>query len=230
MTIVEIAKEAGMHRVSVARLARQGKIPGLERAANGRFKVFDRETVFQWVGAASKKQRHRFRGVQSEPVEVGLKRIRRALAFEKDPSRGPAHEATIHRYEEQERALQSGAVAQVKTCSTADIARTLGVTPQTVRNRARNNRIPGVTKTGRSFRFDQAKAEAYSADKSHHTKLAPSRRISNAIERLERAVTALEEFSEGEGLKGYHPSIQRIANKLNSISNGSILAVGRFEQ
>jgi ribosomal protein S14 len=216
MTVNDIAKEAGMHRVSVARLARQGKIPGLERGSKGRFKVFDREAVFRWIGGTSEKQRHRFRGVQPEPAEVDLRKIRQALAFEKDPCRGQPHEATIRRYEEEERALQAGEVAQSETYSTDDIARKLGVTPQTVRNRARNNQIPGVVKTGRAFRFDRAKAEMYSADRSHHTKLAPSRRASNAIERLEKAVTALQELSKGQGLKGYRPSLKRIADKLNS--------------
>jgi excisionase family DNA binding protein len=202
-----------MHRVSVARLAREGKISGLVRGANGRFRVSDQEAVLRWIGDKLKAQRYRFRGLQCVKNEDVLKDNFRALAFAKDPSRGAVNEEVVRTLEEERRTLLSGKVAQVETCSTADIARMLGVTVQTVRNRARNNQIPGVVKTGRAFRFDRAKVEAYCADKSHHTKVAPSRRVSNAIERLQRAVTAVEELSRREGLKGYRPSLQRIADQ-----------------
>jgi hypothetical protein len=226
MTIKEIAKAVGMHRGSVARLAGQGKIPGLLRGDNGRFRVSDFTALQKWTADVAEAQRHRFRGVQSglDP----LKRIRCAIAFEKDPSRGKPHEATLRKLEEEERALLVGKVPEGETYSTADIARMLGLTSQSVRNRARKGRIPGVVKTGKTFRFERAKIDSYCADRSHYTKEPRSRRVSDAIGRLERAVMALQELSKGDGLTGHRPALQRVADKLNEvICSGSIPAVAK---
>jgi hypothetical protein len=65
VTIQELADQSGYHRVSLARLIRAGKVPGVTRKPSGRTKIEDCHELAIWIAFARHKNNHRFRNVQS---------------------------------------------------------------------------------------------------------------------------------------------------------------------
>lgn len=63
MTIQELADQSGYHRVSLARLIRTGKVPGVTRKPSGRTKIKDCLELAAWIELARIKNEKRFRYV-----------------------------------------------------------------------------------------------------------------------------------------------------------------------
>ena len=212
MTIKEIAGAASMHRVSVARLARHGRIPGLIRGSNGRFNVTDLAKVKTWATEAADHQLRRYANTQPDRDEI--KNLNWTISFARNRGSGPVNEAFVREAELKRDALLRADGASVESYSSGELARRLGISVQTVRNRAKHGRIPGVIRTGRSFRFEKVKADRYCQDLSHRTKEAPSRQVSIVVERLQRDAKKLRELSVRFGIDGFRAQLRDIVEAL----------------
>lgn len=77
MTIQELADQSGYHRVSLARLIRTGKVPGVTRKPSGRTKIKDCLELAAWIEISRHKNERRFRNVRYSKASAE----RRPLTF-----------------------------------------------------------------------------------------------------------------------------------------------------
>ena len=174
--------------------------------------VADLAKVNAWATEAADHQQRRYANTQPDSDEI--KYLNRTISFAHDWGDGPVNEAFVREAELKRDALLRAGGASVESYSSGELASRLGISVQAVRNRAKHRKIPGVIRTGRSFQFEKAKADKYCQDLSHGNKQAPSRRVSNVVERLQRNTKELCDLSAKFGVDGFRPQLRDIVAAL----------------
>jgi hypothetical protein len=76
MTLQELADQSGYHRVSMARLIRENRVPGVKRKPSGRTKIVDHGKLKDWIAFARYQNERRFKNVRYHK-EIAERRAKR---------------------------------------------------------------------------------------------------------------------------------------------------------
>jgi hypothetical protein len=147
-TIADLAASVGVHRVSFARLARTSGIPGLVRTASNRWKLGDSQAFEEFVEKYKAKIGARcarlatFNGNRQSALTSAIRFHRK---------RFPSDQQIPAQCEKEIKRLRSPGIGESYT--TTEMAKLLGVSSQTVRNRRYG--IPGAKVVGQRLRFEK---------------------------------------------------------------------------
>jgi excisionase family DNA binding protein len=147
-TIADLAASLGVHRVSFARLARTSGIPGLVRTASDRWRLGDSQAFEEFVEKYKAKigtrcaRLARFNGDRHSALTSAIRFYR---------NRFPSDQQIPAQCEREIERLRSPGIGESYT--TTEVAKLMGVSSQTVRNR--RNGIPGAKVVGQRLRFEK---------------------------------------------------------------------------
>jgi hypothetical protein len=163
-TIADLAASVGVHRVSFARLARTNGIPGLVRTASDRWRLGDSHAFEEFVEKYKSKISARcarlakFNGERQRVLTSAIRFYRKRFPSDQQIPAQCAKE--IER-------LRSPGIGESYT--TTEMAKLLGVSSQTVRNR--RNGIPGAKFVGQRLRFEKCNKLSEFLRSRHSTRI-----------------------------------------------------------
>jgi excisionase family DNA binding protein len=149
--IMDLAARLGINRVSFARIARTGGVPGLERTPKNRWHVHDRRAFEEFAKRYRSRSEKRLAQL-SQFNDSKVKQLESGIRFHRE--RFPSETEILLKTQKAIDRMRSAETGE--TYTTTELAKLLGVTSQTIRNL--RNEIPGAKVVGQRLKFEKTPA------------------------------------------------------------------------